>query len=311
MSDDGRRRGAKTGRRFVEECEAAALARRFVEWEMRTVRSELAALKDLVRLHGAIPRPGQAYDSFIEEIERKFTKSGRGMARYAGRVTRLTRAAGGLLVEATVSNSVTVEAVDRASRQAVNQNMDKSQRAAGILLSGAEAAGSRTTVSMLITDETAALKATRGIYPCVVIAVEDGEVDEISLVDTPSEFLSKASGGAQVICKVFERGARGMREPVRIYTRKYLRQQRELVAAELAKRARGEVLRKAPPSIPASAELALAEWSDARKAMVEGPGDMNLRRSRMLRAETALGTEMIKAAQNRGPSRDPRLSFKF
>jgi hypothetical protein len=43
-------------------------------------------------------------------------------------------------------------------------------------------------------------------------------------------------------------------------------------AKELEKRARGEVLRKVQPAIPASAEAALVEYGAARKAM-ESPGD--------------------------------------
>jgi hypothetical protein len=52
-----------------------------------------------------------------------------------------------------------------------------------------------------------------GIYRIsVVIAVEDGELGEISLVYSPAEFVSK-SAAAQVICKVFVRGAREVQKP--------------------------------------------------------------------------------------------------
>jgi hypothetical protein len=104
------------------------------------------------------------------------------MSRYTGKVTRPERAVGEFLVEATVAYPVSVAALARAARLAVNQNMDVSQPRAGILLSGEDAPGGRTTVRMLITDETASAKALRGIYPAVVIAVEDGELGEISLV---------------------------------------------------------------------------------------------------------------------------------
>jgi hypothetical protein len=45
--------------------------------------------------------------------------------------------------------------------------------------------------------------------------------------------------------------------------------------------------------------------------MVEGPGEPNLKRVRLQRAEQAVGIEMIKATLNRAPSRDPRLTMKY
>jgi hypothetical protein len=102
-------------------------------------------------------------------------------------------------------------------------------------------------------------------------------------------------------------------KPVPIYSKKYLKLQRKRAAALAAKAAAAgvsvnEPLRKGP-AMPASAE-ALAEYSAARKAM-EAPGEPNLKRARLNRAEQQLGVEMIKSAQSRGPSRDPRLNLRF
>jgi hypothetical protein len=68
-----------------------------------------------------------------------------------------------------------------------------------------------------------------------------------------------------------------------------------------------EPLRKAPPAIPESAELALAELKKA----AEMSGDSGLRRVRVERAQQQLGIEMIKATLNRAPMRDPRMTMKF
>jgi hypothetical protein len=112
--------------------------------------------------------------------------------------------------------------------------------------------------------------------------------------------------------KVFPReGASTVEKPVKIYTKKYLKQQRKRVAAMMQKRASAgiavnEPLRKAPPAIPASAELALAELKKAAEC-----GDASLRRVRVERAQQAVGIEMIKATLNRGPMRDPRMTFRF
>jgi hypothetical protein len=307
MSSDDDRRSAKARRRLAEEVAAAELVGRFMERELRSVRNELASLKDLFRLYGATPKEGQPLDTWIEEVQRKFTKAGGRMSRYSGRVSRLQHAQGGLLVEATLPGAVTVAALKRAERTAVNQNMDKSQRAAGLLLTGQEAPGGRVAVSLLVTDEAAAAKALQGVYPAVVVAVEDGEVDEISLVDSPAEFLSKGAAAAQVICKVFERGASNVRKPVPMYTKKYLKLQRKRAAAELEKLARGEALRKQAPAIPASAEAALAELKKA----AEMSGDASLRRVCVERAQQAVGVEMIKAIQSRAPMSDPRMTLKI
>jgi hypothetical protein len=74
MSSEDDRWKAKTRRRLAEEVAAAELVSRYMERELRSVRVELASLKDLFRLYGATPRPGQALDTWIEEQQRKFTK---------------------------------------------------------------------------------------------------------------------------------------------------------------------------------------------------------------------------------------------
>jgi hypothetical protein len=98
-----------------------------------------------------------------------------------------------------------------------------------------------------------------------------------------------------------------------MYSKKWLKLKRKEAAALAQKMAAvrvsvNEPLRKT--AIPASAEAALAEYSAARKAM-EAPGEPNLKRARLNRAEQQLGVEMIKSAQSRGPSRDPRLNLRF
>jgi hypothetical protein len=168
---------------------------------------------------------------------------------------------------------------------------------------------------MLITDATAAAKALRGVYPAILIETEDDEIETISLVDTPAEFLVKGAGGAQVICKVFERGASKVK-PVPVYSKKWLKLKRKEAAALAMKMAAkgisvDEPLRKAGPAIPASAEAALAEWSDARKALVEGPGEPNLKRARLERAQQQVGIEMVKAVRSRAPMSDPRMTLRL
>jgi hypothetical protein len=180
MSDPADRHKSKSRRRFAEEAAAAEMVDRFMQREMAPLHEEIERLKHLFRLYGAIPRQGQALDTWIEEQQRKFTK-----------------------------------------------------------------------------------------------------------------------------------GASKVEQPVKIYTKKYLKQQRRLAAAAIAKRkaagvAVNEPLRKSPAAIPASAEAALTEWSEARKAL-EGPGERNLQLARLNRAETQLGVEMIKATLKRAPSSDPRF----
>jgi hypothetical protein len=71
VSSDDNRRKARTQRRFAEEVTAAKELSRYLERELSTVRAELEGLKNLFRLYGATPRPGQPLDSWIEEAQRK------------------------------------------------------------------------------------------------------------------------------------------------------------------------------------------------------------------------------------------------
>jgi hypothetical protein len=185
MSDPADRQKSKSRRRFAEEAAAAEMVERYMAREMASLRAELDRMKDLFRLYGATPRPGQPLDTWIEEQHRKFTK----------------------------------------------------------------------------------------VFP--------------------------------------REGESNMEKPVKIYTKKYLKQQRKRVAEMMRKRASAgiavnEPLRKAPPAIPESAELALAELKKAAEC-----GDASLRRVRVERAQQQLGIEMVKAIQSRAPMRDPRMTFRF
>jgi hypothetical protein len=97
-----------------------------------------------------------------------------------------------------------------------------------------------------------------------------------------------------------------------MYSKKWLKLKRKEAAALAMKMAAkgisvDEPLRKAPPPIPESAELALAELKKA----AEMSGDAGLRRVRVERAQQQLGIEMVKAIQSRAPMRDPRMTMKF
>ena len=113
--------------------------------------------------------------------------------------------------------------------------------------------------------------------------------------------------------KVFPReGVSNVQKPVPMYSKKWLKLKRKEAAALAMKMAAkgisvDEPLRKAPPPIPESAELALAELKKA----AEMPGDAGLRRVRVERAQQQLGIEMVKAIQSRAPMRDPRMTMKF
>ena len=105
-----------------------------------------------------------------------------------------------------------------------------------------------------------------------------------------------------------------MKKPVAAYTKNYLKQHRKRAAALFEKAAAGGIVVNEPlrkgPTIPASAEAALAEYSAARQA-IQQPGDVAVKRARLNRAEQQLGVEMTKSAQSQGPSRDPRLNLRF
>jgi hypothetical protein len=74
MSGASDRRRDRTQRRVAEALEAERVHNRRLEDEMARLANQLQAMKDWWRLYGAVPRPGQPYDTFIEEQERRFTR---------------------------------------------------------------------------------------------------------------------------------------------------------------------------------------------------------------------------------------------
>ena len=75
MSGASDRRRDRTQRRVAEALEAERVHNRRLEDEMARLANQLQAMKDWWRLYGAVPRPGQPHDTFIEEQERKFTRT--------------------------------------------------------------------------------------------------------------------------------------------------------------------------------------------------------------------------------------------
>src|SRR6516162_9437763 len=75
MSNPPDRRHNRIQRRIAEALEAERVHNRRLEDEMARLANQLQAMKDWWRLYGAVPRPGQPHDTFIEEQERKFTRT--------------------------------------------------------------------------------------------------------------------------------------------------------------------------------------------------------------------------------------------
>jgi hypothetical protein len=127
--------------------------------------------------------------------------------------------------------------------------------AGGVILDAEVAEDGRVGLRALITDPTAAAKALHAVYSGLLLELDGDEIDGISLIDAPGDFVTKASGGAQVIAKIFTRKGVSKVEPVPVYTKKYLKLMRQQAVQEALRKA-------ASPALPPAMEAAL----EARQA---------------------------------------------
>jgi len=212
MSDPSDRRSNRTQRRIVEELAAAQLRGEFLELEYLRMRERLDGMKLTWRLATAPVQPDQQYDTRLHEPERGdnfLTKAASTMARYHGRIRRVERQPYRTIVTATIdcagmSAAALKRAFAKADDVALDQMMNRTLAAAGVVLESVVGADSRVELRCAVTDRTAAEKAAHSVYSGVVLDIDDGEIDQISLVDTPVGFM-KAAGADNVICKVYQR----------------------------------------------------------------------------------------------------------
>jgi hypothetical protein len=153
----------------------------------------MAAYLSAVRL-----APNQLRDSLLGSYIA--IKKGAAM-RFYGRTARLERQPHGAIITATIdcagaSPTALKRAFSRAHRVQLDQMMRKDMPAGGVILDADVGDDGRVGLRAVITDPTAAAKALHTVYSGLLIELDGDEVEQISLVDSPSDFVTKASGGA-------------------------------------------------------------------------------------------------------------------
>jgi hypothetical protein len=261
----------------------------------QTVRAWMIAYLAAIR-----PAPNQLPDTRLGD-HIGLLKSRRTM-RFFGKTARLERQPHGTIISAVIdcagaSPQVLKRAFRRAARRAVDQQMDKAQRQAGVLLDAEVAEDGRVGLRAVITDAAAAAKALHAVYSGLVVDLDGDEVEQISLVDNPIEF-AKASGGAQVIAKIFTRKGVSKVEPVPVYTKKYLRLMQQQAVQEVLRKA-------ATPALPPAMEAALQERQRAEDMFKTSPSPAT--RAAFGRAHDRVVLEQIK--YGRPIAGDPRFSL--
>jgi hypothetical protein len=223
--------------------------------------------------------------------------------RFYGKTARLERQPhGGTIISAVIdcaaaSPKALRRAFARADRVQLDQMARKDLPAGGVILDASVDDNGRVGLRALITDPTAAAKALHAVYSGLLVELDGDEIDGISLIDAPSDFVTKASGGAQVIAKIFTRKGVSKVEPVPVYTKKYLRLMRQQAVQE--------VLRKATPALPPAMEAALRERQRAEDMFKASPSIET--KAVFARAHNLVVLEQIKCG--RPIVGDPRFSL--
>jgi hypothetical protein len=208
MSDPADRRGSKSQSRIWELLEADERQRRDLMLEMARLRNQLDGVKDWYRLYGAVPRPGQPLDTWIEEQERKFTKASTHMSAIFVPISGSERVSGQHLVTATVgiADDGLVKRLKKSFRRVTELTEMHDTTAAGTIVSAKIDGAGVARITARISSAVAATKISERCYPGISVHHIDGEIDEITLVDRPDEELAKRGGRGQVFAKLYNRG---------------------------------------------------------------------------------------------------------
>jgi hypothetical protein len=182
----GRRRMNRLAREGIEERRRISEDRNH---QNETIRAWMAAYLSAVR-----PAPNQLRDSLLGSYIA--IKKGAAM-RFYGRTARLERQPHGTIITATIdcagaSPKALKRAFSRAHRVQLDQMMRKDMPAGGVILDADVADDGRVGLRAVITDPTAAAKALHAVYSGLLIELDGDEVEQISLVDSPSDFVTKA-----------------------------------------------------------------------------------------------------------------------
>jgi hypothetical protein len=246
--------------------------------------------------------PDQRPDSHIEPYIGLPSLAKRSIEpmRFYARTHRLERRTGHLLGEAiincgAVSPPQLRRAFAKAGKLQLKQMRNPDLRPAGFILDSTVGDDGVVNLRFVVGDEAACAKLASKVYSGVILALDDGEIADISLVDAPVDFLG-VEKRSQVLVKVFTNESEVMSK-LKKAAKKMSRRTGYPVAACAAALAEVDALRKGP-RLPASAAAALGNL-DAAVAALPNAQDQLAAKAAVGRAQTQIGVELVKAARTR------------
>jgi hypothetical protein len=304
MSDPRARRTDRYGRQDIVKilCELDRLSRITADRRTADVRSDrLERLREWFAQHLAETQPqlAQPPDTLLgHQIGDKNLLGKSSMSTFALPITQFapSSAGGWLLTAQGAAGAPLRKAFRRLKRRALGQMSNPELPKAGEIVaaeivqtggagtSSNSGALSRAEITARITDPVVAEKIRRSVYPLVAIKTAANEVVGIDLVDTDA--VSKGGSNRQVvILKLYQNES----SPMNV----------KKIAKLLSERQPQPVqIRKATPAGAAMASALIAT------PIVPDAGNPE---TRQLATNAAL--TLIKAARERGPIRDPRLTM--
>jgi hypothetical protein len=283
-------------RDWLARAKAAWLAR-----ENEQIRRWLAAY-----LERTNPAPGQPCGTILGTMIG--LKKGSSVARFYARTHRIEPRNGHLLAEVHVNcNTLPVgrlrKAFDKATSRSLRlgQMRNPDHRAAGLIADSDVSEDGVVELRLAVTDAAAMQKLATRTYSGVVLTLDGDEVSDVSLVDAPVDFVGAfAKRTPEVIAKIYDGGSMKARK----LAKRAAKLSRETGQPYHVCLKTLEGLRPIPapppsPSLPASAERALAQKAHADALARSGAVDGYIAKALVSRANDAVGLELVKAARSR------------